>query len=182
CLIVDPKLRANRSASIDDSGGARRVVLLHGTACSSVPFNPGDHVPAAALSGRRAVATGRCEYTSAIGRWIENRRAAMLFLPCFHVLCGVFSAGRNRCCDVALTIWWSRSLPSHFTAQTPITAEHCPAVRQTSELVQSTSVAAMHASPAREHLPANAHWDEALHSVPFVAMHAPSFTWQLPLV
>jgi hypothetical protein len=63
-----------------------------------------------------------------------------------------------------------------------MTAEHCPAVRQTSELKQSASVAAMHASPASEHLPANAHWEEALHSVSFVAMHAPSFMWQLPTV
>ena len=90
-LIVEPRLRINRSASIDDSGGARRVILLHVTACSSVPFNPGDHGPAAALSGRRAVATGRCEYTSAIRQRIENQRAAMLFLPSFHVLRGVFS-------------------------------------------------------------------------------------------
>src|SRR4051812_37132005 len=63
-----------------------------------------------------------------------------------------------------------------------MTALHCPAVRHTSELAQSASVAAMQVSPSREHFPANAHCWDFLHSLSDVAMQAPSFTWQLPLV
>src|SRR5262245_34056854 len=70
----------------------------------------------------------------------------------------------------------------HCAAHVPITAVHCPAVRQTSEPRQSASVAAMQVSPSSEHLPANEHCWDFLHSLSNVAMHPPSLRWHAPVV
>jgi hypothetical protein len=51
-----------------------------------------------------------------------------------------------------------------LTVHTPFTAKHCRAVRQTSDGVQSASLAAVHAAMAAVHLPAKAHCVDFLQS------------------
>ena len=61
-----------------------------------------------------------------------------------------------------------------LTVQTPPTAVHCRAVRHTSEVRQSLSVAATHAPAKSEHLPAKAHCADLLQSALSRATQRPS--------